>query len=279
MKKDPIFILANPRAGSSAFRLILNSTSTSVFPPECGFIQWLYPTYKEWSVDSISQFTEDVINSKKMEGWNLNYELLLKFIEKNKPNSYGEACALVYKFYGMNQNKEVDIWGDKNNYYIHHLDTISEIYPNAKYIWLRRNPMDICASYLKINDLPNDIQYKPNVSNNIDEIFNEIIKNSETIIHFLDNINTDNKIIINFEDVLLQDTQKLNELSKFTSIDIDSAISNFNKNKYFDEPEITMAWKSKTKTELDSSYVNSYKLHPQHNAIYKSYERIFGNNS
>ena len=271
---DPIFILANPRSGSSAFRLILNSTLKSVFPPECGFIQWLYPKYKEWNSNKVFDFVKDVVNSKKFEGWDVSYENLSTYVHISKPKSYAEACYLVYKFYGMKHNKEVEVWGDKNNYYIHHLDTISEIYPNAKYIWLKRNPKDVCASYLKVNELPDTIQYKPNVSNDVEEIFNEIKQNDTKISNFLTNIKDSNKILVNFEDILTKNQSVLNSVGSFVSIDMNQAIDNFDKKIHFDEPEITMAWKGKTKEKLDNSYVNIYKTHPKSDEIESKYNKL-----
>lgn len=270
----PIFILANPRSGSSAFRLILNSTSKSVFPPECGFIQWLYPKYKDWNSDKIFDFVKDVVNSKKFEGWNVSYENFSTYVHISKPKSYAEACYLVYEFYGIQHNKKVKIWGDKNNYYIHHLDTISEIYPNAKYIWLKRNPKDVCASYLKVNELPNTIQYKPNVSNDVEEIFTEIKQNDTKISDFLTNIKDSNKILVNFEDILTKNQSVLNSLGSFVGMDMNQAMDNFDKKIYFDEPEITMAWKGKTKEKLDNSYVNTYKTHPKADEIESKYNKL-----
>lgn len=271
---EPIFILANPRSGSSVFRLILNSSSYSVFPPECGFIQWLYPKYKNWNRDMIDEFVIDVLNSKKMEGWDLSYANLSTYIHISKPKTYAEACFYVYQFYGLKFGKDVRIWGDKNNYYINHLDTISEIYPNAKYIWLTRSEKDICSSYLKINELDSSIPYLPNVSNDIKEIFEEIKDNYKKITNFLDKIEESNKISIQFEKIILKDTSELSKLELFTGINIESAIHNFNEKTYFDEPEITMPWKGKTKENLDGSYVDTYKSHPKSNEIESIYNEI-----
>lgn len=271
---EPIFILANPRSGSSVFRLILNSSNHSVFPPECGFIQWLYPKYKEWNLDMVDSFTYDVINSKKMEGWGLLESPLNVYLTLSEPKTYSEACFLVYKYYGELNGKDVNIWGDKNNYYINHLDTISEIYPNAKYIWLNRNPKDICASYLKLSELDSSIKYKPNVSNDIVEIFDEIKDNSTKIDNFLNKINKNNKITIEFEKFIVNDKDELNKLEVFTGIDIKNSIDNFNKKLYFDEPEITMAWKGKTKKKLDSTHINTYKSHPLNNEIDLLYNSV-----
>lgn len=267
MFHSPIFILANPRSGSSVFRLILNSSSYSVFPPECGFIQWLYPKYKNWNSNMIDDFVVDVINSKKMEGWDLQHTNLSTYIYISNPQSYAEVCFYVYQFYGLKLGKDVKVWGDKNNYYINHLDTISEIYPNAKYIWLKRNPKDICASYLKVNELSDDIQYKPKVTNDIYQIFGEIKENHKKIDSFLTNINKSNQICVNFEDIISKNTNTISQLSDFTELNINECIDNFNKKIYFDEPEITMAWKGKTKERLDTSYVDTYKTHKLSNDI------------
>ena len=274
MYDSPIFVLANPRSGSSVFRLILNSTHNSVFPPECGFIQWLYEKYKDWNFDKVSEFSKDVIASKKMEGWDLSELQLKTYIEIFNPKSYAEACYLVYRYYGELAGKDVEIWGDKNNYYIHHLDTISEIYPNAKYIWLKRNPKDICSSYLRVDELPNDILYKPKLPNLISDIFKEIKQNNEKIDKFLNKIEDSNKILVNFEDILQKNEKCLINISNFTNIDMNKAIFNFNNKKYFDEPKITMAWKSKTEDKLDESYINTYKLHPKSNEIESIYNKM-----
>ena len=52
-------------------------------------------------------------------------------------------------------------------------------------------------------------------------------------------------------------------------------MDNFDKKIYFDEPEITMAWKGKTKEKIDSNNINSYKLHPNFKEIEKIYSQIF----
>jgi len=43
---NPIFIIGNPRLGTSLLRVILNAHPNLVIPPECGFAMWLYPQFK-----------------------------------------------------------------------------------------------------------------------------------------------------------------------------------------------------------------------------------------
>jgi hypothetical protein len=48
VNKKQVFIIGNPRSGTSLLRIMLNSHSSMVVPPECGFIQWWYQKYKDW---------------------------------------------------------------------------------------------------------------------------------------------------------------------------------------------------------------------------------------
>ena len=43
--EDPVFILANPRSGSTLFRLMLAAHPSIVIPPESEFIVKLYPKF------------------------------------------------------------------------------------------------------------------------------------------------------------------------------------------------------------------------------------------
>jgi len=45
---NPLFIIGNPRSGTTMLRLILTSHSKVLVPPECGFIIWLKDKYANW---------------------------------------------------------------------------------------------------------------------------------------------------------------------------------------------------------------------------------------
>lgn len=274
MSNNPIFIISNPRSGSSIFRIVLNHADNTVFPPECGFIQWLYETYKEWDPTRIPEFISDVIKSKKMEGWFLNEEQLKNHLLNNNPQTYGDACYYVYDFYGKKLGKNVEIWGDKNNYYINHLETLSKIYPNAKYIWLTRDPRDVCKSYLNLSDIPEDTKYKPKVSSDIHEILCEIKDNQTIVRNFLKSVKKENKFKLSFEKFITRDVKTMVNLEKFTNIDINQAILNFESKKFFDEPDITIKWKEKTRENLDSTHLMTYKNHVFSDEIEKVYKLL-----
>lgn len=265
----PYFIIANPRSGSSIFRILLNHHSNTIFPPECGFIQWLYSKYKNWNPNKVNEFVKDVLNSKKMEGWNLMHEPLLTYIKLTNPTSYAEACYLVYKYYGELNGKDVKVWGDKNNYYIDYLNELNKIYPNAKYINLTRNPKDICVSYLNLQKIEDGVKYKPNVPTNIKDIASSIKSNQTKVNNFLSQINPSKVYNINYEDLMVSPQEELIKIGSFLGLDFINVLSNFNSKIYFDEPEITLKWKEKIKGALDPSRINTYINHPQLKEIEK----------
>lgn len=44
----PIFILGNPRSGTTLLQLMLACHPRLAVPPECGFALWLYDRYGDW---------------------------------------------------------------------------------------------------------------------------------------------------------------------------------------------------------------------------------------
>ena len=46
MKDTNLFIIGNPRSGTSLFRIMLSCHPEIIVPPECGFIQWWHDKYQ-----------------------------------------------------------------------------------------------------------------------------------------------------------------------------------------------------------------------------------------
>lgn len=247
---DPVFILGNPRTGTSLLRVLLNSHDNIVIPPECGFIQWLYPKYNKFEIEKLDLFLNDLKITKKIEGWNLNYEKLENYLLYNCPKNYPELCFYIYKFYGETKNKNVKIWGDKNNYYVNHLDLISEVFPKAKFIYINRNPYDVIDSYLELNKLPTS-KYKPDLPNNIESAFENWVTNNNKIFYFLSNSNH-SYVNLQYENLISNPTKELNDIFKFLNICEQDVLKNFENRKYYDEPNITLAWKQKLNFKVDS---------------------------
>lgn len=262
--KPHFFILGNPRSGTTLFRLMLNSHPSLVVPPECGFAEWHYERFKNWSskdaVDesSVSHFLRALSDSKKIETWDLNFVDLGNRIRQESPNSYAELCELVYLQFGEKIKLNVETWGDKNNYYINLLEKIDKIFPEARYIHLVRDGRDVATSYLGIKKVVSESPYKPVLSDNISEIAREWKNNVERIDSFLSTKDQSKVLTIKYEDLVKETVGTLRGVTSFLKVKYDEAMMNYHQQDSGKEHVALLAWKKKTLDAPDANNVNKY---------------------
>ena len=260
-----LFILGNPRSGTSLFRLMLNQHSEIVAPPECGFLQWWYPIYKDWTEkDNFSNrlelFLSDLFSSKKIETWELNREKLKNFIIAKNPADYGALVACVYLSY-ESQPDNIRVIADKNNYYISHIPELKAIWPDAKYIHLIRDGRDVACSYIDVDKLKTISPYKPTLPVNIEQIALEWIENN-TAIAQLNKENTENFLLVKYEDIIVQTQKALTEVCAFLELNFEFNMLDYYRQKDAGktEPIQTLDWKKKTQEKPDHKKINRYKF-------------------
>jgi hypothetical protein len=256
---QPLFILGNPRSGTSLFRIILNAHPNIVVPPESGFLQWWYPKYKDWNEEMLNEsdvasYVEDVLTSKKIESYNFDQRKLIQFIIKERPINYASLASCLYRFYG--REKDIKVWGDKNNYYIHHIPLLCRLYPEAKFIHIVRDGRDVACSYQELEKKISPMaKYRPFLPKGINEIANEWVQNNELIEQELQN---SNKIRIRYEDVVLKFDNTLMAVLDFLELPWSQQLQDYA--SLNDEPIETMGWKMNTKRELQPSQVGRHSI-------------------
>jgi len=259
---NPVFILGNPRSGTSLLRLMISAHSQIAIPPESGFLVWWHKKYKNWSkADSanstrIDEYLSDLKTSKKIETWNLDYSLLKKLIETELPHNYAELSSLVYYSYALNRNKHISIWGDKNNYYIAHLEELAEIYPNAYFIHIIRDGRDVACSYLNIASLDSSSPYKPKLPDQIIHIAKEWSDNNLKIAGFLNQFNSGKRLSVKYEDLIENPEHSLASVCKFLALPYETEMMNFHETEK--EPAEFIDWKKKTMEKPDPNNKNMY---------------------
>lgn len=263
---EKVFILGNPRSGTSLFRLILNSHSRIAATPECGFLHWWYSKYKDWNDESIlkgrlTNFIEDLKTSKKIEEWSLDFEKLKNEIIKTKPENYARLGELVYLSYARQKEKDPKIIADKNNYYINHLNDLKEIWQDAKFIFIIRDGRDVACSYINLDKLKTDSPYKPKLSTEITKIAREWLDNNYQVINFLKNLPTGSGFTIRYEDLILNTENILSKVCSFLSIEFEKKMLQYyiNNAANKDEPDSTIDWKRKTLEKPDESNIGKYR--------------------
>ena len=258
--KKHLFVIGNPRSGTSLFRVMLNSHSKMTIPPECGFIHWWYKEYKSWNKESnISEFVFDLKTSKKIETWSLDFSDLEKFIKKKSPQDYDELVFRVIEFYGSSKlnKREQLVLGDKNNYYIKHLKEIKEISSEAFFIFVIRDPKSIFSSYKGIKNLKTDSNYKPELSSDVNKFTEEWVKNHKNILDFTNGLKKEKFLIVNYEELVVNTEEELKRVSKFLGLSFEPGMLTYYKTN--DEPSGLLDWKQKTLQPPDPSSIYLYK--------------------
>lgn len=254
----PFFVLANPRSGSSMFRLMLNAHSKITVPPESGFALWYADKYSgdhDYDQKIYESFADDISQAKKFETWGVSRELLLEAITRNKPDSYVGMVDSVYEAYALRSGKKSTVFGDKNNYYVDHIDKLRKYFPDSKLIFLFRDGRDIAVSYKNIEQEKINSNYVPRLSKDIEVIAQEWADNVQNFLCVIDK--SDNAIAIKYEELITSPKDELSRIFGFLGEEFEENTLSFY--EFNDEPKEFLQWKSKTLESVDNKNVNKYK--------------------
>ena len=263
--ESPVFIVGSPRTGSTLLRLMLTSHKSIVIPPESGFLVWWYDKYKDWkpsdnSSGRLPTFLKDLFTSKKIETWNISRNGLENYLKKAVPKNYSELSSCVYKYFGTCFDAGFKIWGDKNNWYLDHIDKIKDIFPNVFFIHIVRDGRDVACSYKELYKKRLKVKYAPNLPNKVGEIAKQWSRNLNTIQNSLKKVKRSKFVEVKYEDLVESPEISLKQLCKKLGIKFDSNMLNFyklNKKKNL-VPKQYMGWKENTYNKLNSTSVGRY---------------------
>jgi hypothetical protein len=271
---DKVFILGNPRSGTSLFRLMLNSHSMINATPECGFLHWWYKKYADWDSSCVTsnrldEYISDLESSKRIEDWKMDYAQLKEKIVQENPDNYAKLGEIVYVFYGEQKGKKAKVIADKNNYYINHFNDLNEIWPDAKYILVIRDGRDVACSYLNIETLVTNSPYKPKLSTDIKTIAKEWLTNNQNVLSFSESLNNNQFMVIRYEDFVTDSELYLTKVCNFLGLNFESNMLNYYiKNaKEQDEPLSSLDWKKKTLEKPDKDNIGKYKMELEKQSI------------
>ncbi|WP_179351885.1 sulfotransferase family protein [Winogradskyella vidalii] len=257
---QPIFILGNPRSGTSLLRLMLDTHTDICIPPESHFFLWLEDKYGDWEINMLDDYLNDLFASTKFETWSFNIEKLKFYLEQKQIKSYAHLTSLIYGYYAFLKDKDIKFWGDKNSLWIEKLSAINKYYSHAFYIHIIRDGRDIACSYKELSKKHSVSKYAPKLPSEIEVIAQDWSKNIEAIELFLNNIKTENKIVIHYEDLINNTKNTLTKILR--KIDLKPTIAQmeyYKKPKKEIEPEAFFDWKEKLTKPPDAKNVGKYK--------------------
>lgn len=263
---DPVFIIGNPRSGTSLLRLLLTCHSQILIPPECGFIIWLKEKFSGWtksdngSASKIKLFVDELFACKKFDTWLMDKGLIEEQILIHQPAAYAELCALVYCAFGTSTGKSFKVWGDKNNFHLNHLNELSELYSNARFLHIVRDGRDIACSYREVMAAKSNSPYAPRLATGIEEIALEWSNNVLKIDAFMSQMQGEAAMTIRYEDLVKTPASIMTSICEWLGMAFEAEMLEFysvNRTKKI-EPELTLDWKKQTLQPINDKFVSRY---------------------
>jgi hypothetical protein len=264
--KPPIFVVGNPRSGTTLLRLMLTCHPDIVVPPECGFALWLRPAYADWAgQDSrgprLEAFLDDLFKARKYETWNEERASLRQWLRQRSPIGYAELVEGVYAHYVKKKKHSARRFGDKNNFHIHHLQDLISLFPNCQIINIVRDGRDVACSYRQIGMSRFSSEYQPRLPQKIEDIALEWMAAANAPQTLRSGSGGGAIHTLRFEDLIIHPEDALSSLCGFLGEDYHGAMLNYHRRNRDEglEPSATMEWKMKTIEPIDQAVVGRYR--------------------
>lgn len=250
--KPPVFVIGNPRSGTTLLRLMLTCHGNIVIPPECGFAAWLYPRFKDWRDDRGREwrraFVRDLFECRKIETWRLDRGGVCAFLDEHVPSCFPEAVSLVYEFYGRGLGRTFARWGDKNNFYTGHIALLDTMFPQARFVHIVRDGRNVACSYRRLNNRDMDSPYAPRLPYAVADIAQEWLKNLEKVRAAFSAMSRTRVYELRLEDLVEEPEKQLERLCAFLGEPFDPGMLDYHRKNKEDElePATFLQWKEKT---------------------------------
>jgi len=221
IEKQLFFIQSSGRSGSTLLALLLNRHNKIGLPPE----QYVLPysimtwqlTFKSWNSFCKSQL-EKYFTLNQDWNWEIKDKEKLKS-ELNqlkiKHRSPANLFKIVLDYYLKKENNIAKFIGDHSPISTVFYKYIYSEFPNNKYIFLLRNPLDVVTSYSNMTDNPaSNAKYAVWKWNNSIKAYEYLVEK-----------NKQNVILIKYEDLVENPNDTLNEIFKFLGADYQDVIN------------------------------------------------------
>ncbi len=263
----PVFVIGNPRSGTSLLRLMLTCHPDLVVPPECGFILWLQSRHGNWSGQqardpvAVAHFVDELLACRKFDTWGLDGETLRMALMREQPADYASLCSVVVYTYAAAQNKHPRYWGDKNNFHISHVGDLRRLYPAARFLHITRDGRDVACSYRSVMSQASDSPYAPRLNTTAQDIAREWASNVEAAESAMADLPAGQRLTMSYEELTTQPQATLERITGWLQLPFDTAMLDFheaNRAKQL-EPISTMDWKTRTTTPVSSDTVGQFR--------------------
>jgi hypothetical protein len=153
----PIFVVGNDRSGTTMLRLILDRSDELAIPPESMFLADFAPVRRRGGLEdpaAARRFLERVWSHPKVKLWQLPAGPPELPPGLDHEQAYRFCVESPFRAYAQAQGKPR--WGDKTPWYVHHVEELLAVWPQARFVVLVRDGRDVALSVGRMPWGPNN---------------------------------------------------------------------------------------------------------------------------
>jgi hypothetical protein len=260
------FVLGSPRSGTTLLRLMLTSHPHLAVPPECGYIQWLYPRFGHWTATEFSRpdarrsFASAVLECRKFDGWRLGAPALELTLRDPSVVDYASACASIHRQHARQHGKPRALLGDKNNYYLQHIELLHRLYPTARFLHIVRDGRDVLCSYREVMASQSASPYRPKLPQSVESVASAWREDLQHISSALAWLPKGQLMELRYEDLCTQPQTTLEPVCAHLGVPYSRDLLDFHwHNKRLGlEPRELLGWKARTLAPLSRETIGRH---------------------
>jgi hypothetical protein len=155
---EQVILLGAPRSGTTFLASLLENTRFG--PPfETHFIPKYFKRLSDYGDlqdrDNFSALIKDISSERPVMQWKLDLNTDALYEELNGDISYANIVNLLCL--KASQVKGYSSWGEKTPWYLSELDTLTTLFPSARFLYIVRDGRDVALSLLEKDWGPNNI--------------------------------------------------------------------------------------------------------------------------
>ncbi len=226
MINQPFFVVGSGRNGSTMLGSMLNMHPDLLLAPEqfalpYAIIRYGVLNFLKWS--DIVKIVVGEFARKKASLWNADlsgvYDPLYELPTEQR--SLQIILDRIYREYGLVKNIPFKIWGDKTPQNTLHIELITPVFPNARYVFLIRDGRDVLSSYSKTEK--KHMAEHANIENAVD-LWNQSIKAYD---HLAKTCQASQLHVMRYEDLVEKPEETLQSFCKFMELPFAPEMLNF----------------------------------------------------
>ena len=240
----PIFIIVHPRSGTTMLASLLGRHSNISMPPETMFFFNIFD--KNGNATNHEMLVDRVMQNTRIGDLDLDRQALLDEFRKNECSMQSLFKSILVSYCKKSGKSRP---GEKTPLHLLWVPTISEWFPDAKFICIVRDGRDVVSSLLNV----------PWSHKNVYKHCFDWVQNVSIAME-LEKEKPEKFKIVNYEDILFDARKELRSICEF--IDEDYQHDMLNADVSGTVPDWEEQWKGKANSSVDRKNIGKWKSLP-----------------